>query len=139
MAATARCRRPASARNHPADRTLAYPAAAPTAPCRVCGQPTGTPATQRAGSAAIPAESQITTAPSPTAAVGAAGPGPDHGWATSPPATTATTATAISQRRRGRRGCSAPDPVFRRPTLTLSSSLVALAVRRLPAFGFSPP
>jgi hypothetical protein len=134
MAASARCRRPGSLRNHAADRTLAYPAAAPTAPCWVCGQPTGTPATQRAGSAAIPAESQITTAPSATAVVGAAGPSRDHGRITRALASTATAAIAISQRRSGHGGCGAPDPMVRRPTLNLFSSRVALAVRRLSAW-----
>src|SRR5512132_3253650 len=122
MAASACPRRCVSLRNHSADRTLAYPAAAPIAPCSVCGQPAGTPATHRAGAPPIPTESTTTAVPSRALTVGTAGLVRLHGRTTSPPATTATAKAAISQRHFGRRVGPAPGRDAGSPRLTSCSS-----------------
>src|SRR5512132_2574394 len=125
MAVSACRRRCLSPRNHSADRTLAYPAAAPIAPSSVCGQPTGTPATHRAGAPPIPAESTTTAVPSRALTVGTAGLVRLHGRTTSPPPTTATAKAAISQCHFGRRVGPAPGRDAGGPRLTSCSSLCA--------------
>jgi hypothetical protein len=102
MAVSAWRRRSPSARNHTLDKTLAYPAAAPIAPRRVCAQPSGTPACHRRGISSIPAESLTTIWPVGAPAAGA---GCDrlHGRPSSAATTITATADAASQRNRGRR------------------------------------